>query len=76
MEKVGPPETPAPAPTPDDFIGKKPNIPEELYKIPELGWLGIDEKKDCGPLLYPGGETEALKRMEKYLASKKYICDF
>lgn len=34
MEKVGPPETPAPAPTTDDFIGKKPNIPEEFYKIP------------------------------------------
>ena len=42
LEKIGPPETPAPAPTKDDFLGKSPKISEELYKIPQLSEIGID----------------------------------
>lgn len=36
------------------------------YGVPTLAELGKEEK-DCGPCLFPGGETEALNRMEKML---------
>lgn len=45
------------------------------YDPPSLQELHVDESK-LGPNLYPGGEQEALNRMEKYLKKTKWICDF
>lgn len=70
------PEKPYPSPSKDDFRDKLAPVPEELYTIPSLADIGIDEVKDCGDLLFPGGESEALKRMERYLQNKKYITTF
>lgn len=39
---------------------------DEKYGVPTLAELGKNEE-DCGPLLFPGGEMEALSRMERYL---------
>ena len=39
---------------------------DKNYGIPSLEELG-KSSKDCGPNLFPGGETEALERMERML---------
>ena len=39
---------------------------EAGYDVPSLEDLGKREK-DCGPCLFPGGETEALRRMDDTL---------
>jgi len=43
-----------------------------LYGVPTLADLGKTES-DCGACLFPGGETEALKRMERMLAKSVSI---
>lgn len=48
---------------------------DRCYDIPTLKDLGVDED-DLGELKFPGGETEALRRMEMNLKKKKWICDF
>lgn len=45
------------------------------YDCPTLAELHVDMKL-LGPNLYPGGETEGLKRMEKYLRDHKWVCTF
>lgn len=45
------------------------------YELPTLEELGVDEN-DLGTILYPGGETEGLNRMYKYLKKTKWICEF
>lgn len=39
---------------------------EKKYKVPSLEDLG-KSSKDCGPCLFPGGESEALDRFENLL---------
>ncbi|XP_025115307.1 cryptochrome-1-like isoform X3 [Pomacea canaliculata] len=48
---------------------------DEKYGVPTLAELGKNEE-DCGPLLFPGGEMEALSRMERYLKKTNWICKF
>ena len=50
--------------------GKEDELKEE-YLVPSLDDLGFDRRK-LGAILYPGGETEALERMERNL--KKTVC--
>ncbi|CAO1338846.1 unnamed protein product [Diamesa tonsa] len=45
------------------------------YDPPTLKELGVD-KSELGTVKFPGGETEALHRMEKHLKRTKWICDF
>lgn len=45
------------------------------YGVPSLADLGKSEQ-DCGPCLFPGGETEALKRLEGILKKPDWICNF
>lgn len=45
------------------------------YDAPSLNDLGVD-KKSLGTYKFPGGETEALSRMEMNLKKSKWICDF
>ncbi|XP_031630019.1 cryptochrome-2 [Contarinia nasturtii] len=45
------------------------------YDLPELNELPMDEST-LGPNKFPGGENEALDRMEKMLSRKEWICDF
>lgn len=75
MAKVGEPNQPVP-----EFTGQlKPldNIDEKLYLPPGLGDLLEGAKtSELGPHLYPGGESEALRRMEKKLANEAWVSAF
>ena len=42
---------------------------DKKYGVPSLEELG-KSPEDCGPLLFPGGETEALRRMESMIQKK------
>lgn len=45
------------------------------YDAPTIEELGFDQTK-LGPHKFPGGETEALRRMEMNLKKSKWICEF
>lgn len=47
----------------------------KCYDIPELSELPMDEST-LGANKFPGGEKEALDRMEKMLSRKQWICEF
>ncbi|XP_071454618.1 cryptochrome-2 [Hetaerina americana] len=81
---IGPPSNPAPMP--DKFpkhclVENMTNVNHtEIpggpdFSIPTLHDLGVKEET-MGPTLYPGGETEALKRLKKYISRKDWICKF
>lgn len=42
---------------------------DKKYGVPSLEDLGKSEK-ECGPLLFLGGETEALRRLESMMEKK------
>ncbi|GFT22944.1 cryptochrome-1 [Nephila pilipes] len=48
---------------------------EIKYRVPTLKELNVDES-ELNPCLYPGGETEALKRLELVTSKEDYICKF
>lgn len=75
MSKAGPPPEPLPA-VEEIYKGKHPKEPYEgKYELLTLEELDVDEGK-LGPHLYPGGETEALKRLKSVIARKSYISNF
>lgn len=51
------------------------NITGNNYEPPSLHELGVDET-DLRECLYPGGETEALKRLEESMSKKQWVCKF
>ncbi|KAL4225263.1 hypothetical protein ACF0H5_015951 [Mactra antiquata] len=75
VSQMGPPEQPKDVPV-KLMNGCKSVVQSDhdaKYGVPTLDDLG---KKDKGPILFPGGECEALKRMEQMLARKDWICSF
>lgn len=48
---------------------------KSCYKPPSIEELGVDVS-GLEPRKFPGGESEALRRMEMYLKKTKYICEF
>ena len=48
------------------FLGCSSSDTSEKYSVPSLKDLDKDSH-DCGPNLFPGGETEALDRMDRML---------
>jgi cryptochrome len=72
MQKVGEPKEPLPVPK--GFCRPK-DFDFEAYRVPSMKEIDKDESL-CGPLLYPGGETEALERMKRYLNNEYYIANF
>lgn len=79
IEKLSVPTVvPTPAALPNS--SKPPKDSEEVinsfcYDKPSYEELGVKES-DLRPCLFPGGETEALSRLEKHLAKKQWICKF
>ncbi|CRL02690.1 CLUMA_CG015856, isoform A [Clunio marinus] len=67
-----PPKLPASSLPVNDHYEEK---DENCYDVPTLKELGLNEK-DLGSCQFPGGESEALSRMEMNLKRKKWICDF
>lgn len=73
IAKVGEPELPIDEP--DLFKYKMEFIDENHYKIPTLAELGVDESQ-CGPRKFPGGETEALKRLKSSMQNESWVASF
>ncbi len=68
--KLGLPSEPKEAPTSVPDACKSSLSPSE-FKVPTLEDLKVDTDK-LGPHLYPGGETESLERLNKYIS--KQVC--
>ncbi|XP_045176201.2 cryptochrome-1-like isoform X2 [Mercenaria mercenaria] len=77
MSQMGDPVKPVTVP--DDLIkGCKTPVDkdyEKKYGVPTLEELG-KSAKDCGPCLFPGGETEALERLDSLLKKTNWVCNF
>jgi cryptochrome len=72
LKRIGPPPKPVDEPkTPFQKL----DIDFDLYKIPTLKELEVDESL-CGPCLYPGGESEALKRMKMKMKNETWVSTF
>ncbi|XP_037298981.1 cryptochrome-1 [Manduca sexta] len=54
---------------------KPPDFESNKYNIPSLDELDIDDT-NLEPLKYPGGETEAIKRLNLYMSKKQWVCKF
>ncbi|XP_072940792.1 cryptochrome-1-like [Epargyreus clarus] len=54
---------------------KSPDFDLKEYDVPTLADLGFDEST-LGETKYPGGETEAIKRLNFYMAKKQWVCKF
>ncbi|KAI4875908.1 hypothetical protein NFI96_032895 [Prochilodus magdalenae] len=78
LNGIGPPKRPVPAPTRADMTGvSTPSFEnhDEIYGVPTLEELGQDSST-LGPDLYPGGEQEALQRLDKYMQRTAWVCSF
>uniref|UniRef100_A0A3B1IHH9 Cryptochrome circadian regulator 5 n=1 Tax=Astyanax mexicanus TaxID=7994 RepID=A0A3B1IHH9_ASTMX len=78
LNKIGPPKRPVPAPTREDMKGVSTPSSEtdkENYGVPTLDELGQDSTT-LGPVLYPGGEQEALRRLDEYMQRTNWVCSF
>lgn len=65
LVKIGAPEAAVAAPQQIPAQCKT-SVSEDLYRVPALEELAVD-LTGLGEEKYPGGETEALARMEKYM---------
>jgi cryptochrome len=75
MSKAGPPPAALPAIKAIPKLPSDTHLADKKYNIPTLEELKVDEN-ELGPRLFPGGETEALARMERSLANKAYVENF
>lgn len=66
---------PKPVDSPSECKTKTESDHDKKYGVPSLEDLGKSEK-ECGPLLFPGGETEALRRLECMMGKKNWVCTF
>lgn len=73
---------PDPIPTPKRLQNRSipsPDLHEQhdpnCYDCPTLAELLVDTKL-LGPNLYPGGETEGIRRMQRYLKDQRWVCAF
>lgn len=79
VSKMGdPPKTLAePSSLPTTAQLKDKDHGRDQYKLPTLKELKVDESK-LFPCKFPGGETEALRRMDEYISNerKSWVCKF
>ena len=66
LEKIGTPEKPLEAPGKIPVQCKSTLSKTDDFKIPKLEELGVD-LTGLGTELYPGGESEALQRLDRYM---------
>lgn len=76
MAKMGEPAEPV-ADLKEPFKSFEDVIDEKLYQPPNLADL-LDGANisELGPHLFPGGETEALRRMNKELSNERWVATF
>ncbi|XP_066565674.1 cryptochrome circadian regulator 5 [Amia ocellicauda] len=78
LKTLGGPKRPVPRPTLEDMKGTCTPFSEqhdEEFGVPTLEELGQDPQK-AGPELYPGGEGEALRRLEQHMERVSWVCNF
>ncbi|CAG5853193.1 unnamed protein product [Menidia menidia] len=78
VKMLGAPKKPIPAPTMEDM--KDVRTPcsekhEKKYGIPTLEELGC-VTSSLGEELFPGGECEALRRLDEHMKRKAWVCSF
>lgn len=74
LSKIGDPDRPV-AEYAHDFPSLTGLVEPGAHPVPTLHELGVDEK-DCGPLLYPGGESEALRRLKESMKNENWVAKF
>ncbi|KAM7138058.1 cryptochrome-1-like isoform 2-T3 [Macrochelys suwanniensis] len=75
---LGPPKQPVPAPALENLKGCCTPCKDDHdaeYGIPMLEELGQDPEQ-AGPRLYPGGESEALCRLDLHMNRTAWVCNF
>jgi len=79
VSAIGPPQKPLDAPTElkPDAQNSKSELEKTRYNPPSLKELGVNTG-ELEPCLFPGGETEALKRLDDKVSMKnaKWVRDF
>ncbi|XP_077418970.1 cryptochrome circadian regulator 5 [Vanacampus margaritifer] len=78
VKTLGPPKKPILAPTAEDMNGvKTPHSEDDAnnYGIPSLDELGHDTS-ELGEEPFPGGEQEALRRLEENMKKTGWVCGF
>ncbi|XP_008403715.1 cryptochrome circadian regulator 5 isoform X2 [Poecilia reticulata] len=78
VQNLGPPKKPIPAPTLENMRDvKTPRSQkyEDEYRIPTLEELQLDSQF-LGEELFPGGEQEALRRLDEHMKRTGWVCSF
>uniref|UniRef100_A0A3P8VUX5 Cryptochrome circadian regulator 5 n=1 Tax=Cynoglossus semilaevis TaxID=244447 RepID=A0A3P8VUX5_CYNSE len=78
LKSLGPPKKPVPAPTLEDMNEIKTPYTEnheEEYGIPPLGEL-CEDTAAPGEEKFPGGEEEALRRLDEHMKRTAWVCKF
>ncbi|XP_068734691.1 cryptochrome-1-like [Montipora capricornis] len=79
VSSMGPPARPVPAVDKETFEGcstPDSKSDEKNYCVPTLEELGILMPEESSSILFPGGETEALRRLEEHLEREDWINKF
>ncbi|KAJ7996862.1 hypothetical protein DPEC_G00222920 [Dallia pectoralis] len=82
VKSIGPPKRPIPAPTCEDMEGITTPCPEDYeqaFGMPKLEQLVQDPAACSGAStveLFPGGEQEALRRLDQHMERKEWVCGF
>ena len=70
---MGPPLKPVPVVDEQLFDGCSTPIDDEHeYKLPTLEELGIEVPAESSTVIFPGGETEALRRLDEHM--QREVC--
>ncbi|MED6257224.1 hypothetical protein ATANTOWER_015387, partial [Ataeniobius toweri] len=78
VQKLGPPKKPISAPHLENMKDVKTPCSEkfeEKYGIPTPEELGL-ESTSLGEELFPGGEQEALRRLDEHMKKMAWVCSF
>ncbi|XP_019620890.1 PREDICTED: cryptochrome-1-like isoform X2 [Branchiostoma belcheri] len=78
LSKMDPPDQPVDtitASTVDKLTTPIQDDHDEKYGVPSLEELGFDTD-NLNPVVWPGGETEALTRLERHLERKAWVASF
>ncbi|XP_047437674.1 cryptochrome circadian regulator 5 [Mugil cephalus] len=78
VKALGSPKRPISAPTMEDMKDVKTPCPEKQdhsYELPTLEELGLDTTS-LGEEIFPGGEQEALRRLDEHMNRTAWVCNF
>lgn len=75
ISKLGKPPKPVENPSFKSVTTPVNKSHEKEFGIPSLEDLGVDSTQ-LGPIKFPGGETEALKRLDEKLKNHTWVCKF